>query len=260
MQDQPQASQNLNAPNARPKPGQKPKKPLPKGVKIVLIVLAALIVLGTISNCSKNKDEQDTSTPTTSQEASKDTAEKADTATEPESKPAAAPEKTDEELAAETAAQAKKDATLRNGTYKVGSEMPAGQYYLEGSGYFAIMSDSSGSLDAIIANDNYNGNSIVDVEEGQYFQFKGTQMYPIEYAETTDRAEYKDGMYRVGIDMPAGEYKIESKTSMGYIEVDTDATHTLDSIITNDIIESSSYLTVSEGQYVKLSGTTATVA
>lgn len=60
--------------------------------------------------------------------------------------------------------------------------------------------------------------------------------------------------------MPAGEYKVTSSSGYGYIEVTSDASHTLGAIITNDLVEDSTYQTVSEGQYVKLSEVTATLA
>lgn len=253
MQNTP-TSQNLNGSYVPPQRPQSapPKKPMPKWVKIAIVAFAVLVVLGALSTCGKEPS------PTTNEPASNAT-DNAATSPDAEAEKTAVPEKTEEELAAEAAAQAKRDATVRSGTYKVGSEIPAGQYYLEGSGYFALMSDSSGSLEAIIANDNYSGNSIVDLAEGQYFQLKGSSAYPIEYASIEERTEFSDGVYRVGIDMPAGEYKVDSKSGMGYIEVASDASHTLDSIIANEIVEGSTYQSVDDGQYVKLSGATATL-
>ena len=56
---------------------------------------------------------------------------------------------------------------------------------------------------------------------------------------------------------PPDVYK---RQGYGYIEVTSDASHTLGAIITNDLVEDSTYQTVSEGQYVKLSEVTATLA
>lgn len=264
-------SQNLNGAHAEPyyppttsaspspSPEQPPKKPMPKWVKIVAIVFVVLVLIGAASTCGKKGDTGSTApnTPTKSEVKKTDDSSKA-TKDEPEAP--VVPEKTEEEKAAEARAQAKADATVSSGTYKVGSEIPAGQYYLVGSGYFAILKDSSGTLDAIIANDNFSGNSIVDLADGQYFELKGASMYPIEFYDPIEKTEFKDGMYRVGIDMPAGEYKVTSSSGYGYIEVTSDASHTLGAIITNDLVEDSTYQTVSEGQYVKLSEVTATLA
>lgn len=73
--------------------------------------------------------------------------------------------------------------------------------------------------------------------------------------ETTS---YESGMYLVGQDMPAGEYRValddNNSVGMGYIEVSTDSSHLFDSIRTNDNIEGASYITVNEGEYLTLNG------
>ena len=62
---------------------------------------------------------------------------------------------------------------INEGTYKVGSEIPAGEYKLTTttsvSGYYAILKDSSGT-DNIIANDNFDNQSYVTVKDGQYLE------------------------------------------------------------------------------------------
>lgn len=62
---------------------------------------------------------------------------------------------------------------ISEGTYKVGSEIPAGEYKLTTttsvSGYYAILKDSSGT-DNIIANDNFDNQSYVTVKDGQYLE------------------------------------------------------------------------------------------
>ncbi|MFR1698751.1 MAG: hypothetical protein ACLSU9_10805 [Anaerovoracaceae bacterium] len=60
------------------------------------------------------------------------------------------------------------------GTYKIGTDMPAGEYKLTPtvvgySAYYAILSDSSG-IDNIIANDNFDNQSYVTVKDGQYLE------------------------------------------------------------------------------------------
>lgn len=55
------------------------------------------------------------------------------------------------------------------GYYKVGVDIPAGQYVLEsyGSGYWAVMTGPVGSSE-IVDNDNFNGRASVNVRDGQY--------------------------------------------------------------------------------------------
>lgn len=61
-------------------------------------------------------------------------------------------------------------------------------------------------------------------------------------------------MHKVGSDIPAGEYKIIPEGSMSYKEVSKDSTHSLHSIISNDILQGEGYATISNGQYLKLTG------
>lgn len=55
------------------------------------------------------------------------------------------------------------------GYYKVGVDIPTGQYVLEsyGSGYWAVMTGPVGASD-IVDNDNFNGRAAVIVKNGQY--------------------------------------------------------------------------------------------
>ncbi|WP_394860808.1 hypothetical protein [Mediterraneibacter gnavus] len=59
-------------------------------------------------------------------------------------------------------------------------------------------------------------------------------------------------MYLVGKDIPAGEYKV-SAANGGYYEVTANSTGDLGTIIANDNFEGEVYLTVQDGQYLKLS-------
>ncbi|NLW90966.1 MAG: hypothetical protein GXY34_05135 [Syntrophomonadaceae bacterium] len=148
----------------------------------------------------------------------------------------------------------KPDNSFKSGMYKVGSDIPAGEYVLatNAGGYFAVTSDSSGSFESILANDNFSNRSIVTVSDGQYLELKGCKAYPFAEAPAIDKSGgvLESGMYKVGIDIPAGEYKVESDG--GYIEVSSSSNHNLDSITTNDNFEGTKYITVSDGQYLKV--------
>lgn len=62
---------------------------------------------------------------------------------------------------------------------------------------------------------------------------------------------YGPGMYKVGVDIPAGEYNVKAEVGeLGYLEVSSDPNGT--SIITNDAFENNSYVSISDGQYLKL--------
>lgn len=150
--------------------------------------------------------------------------------------------------------------SIEPGTYKVGEDIPAGEYvvFSDGMGYIESAYDSTGELESIIFNDNLMNGShpYVTVQDGEYFKLQGAKMYPVESAPSVQPADgiYRDGMYKVGTDIPAGEYKVifDSDIGMGYLEVSKDSRHTLESIITNENLEADSYITVEDGQYLKL--------
>lgn len=75
----------------------------------------------------------------------------------------------------------------------------------------------------------------------------------VETNEEKKDIKIKAGTYKIGTDLPAGEYLFFAK-GMGYIEVSSNSRGTFDSIITNDNLMEDSYITVEDGQYLKLSG------
>lgn len=78
------------------------------------------------------------------------------------------------------------------------------------------------------------------------------QSQPTQAAPTS----YSDGLYRVGQDMPAGEYKLTATSTSGYWEVRGSSDPDAD-IIGNDFFKGATYVTVTDGQYLKLSRCTA---
>ncbi|MDO4302110.1 MAG: hypothetical protein Q4D26_12090 [Clostridia bacterium] len=69
---------------------------------------------------------------------------------------------------------------------------------------------------------------------------------------------YTDGMYKVGVDIPAGEYVAypTSDSCKGYFCISSDANQ--DDIITNDNFVGQRYFSISDGQYLELSRCEAT--
>lgn len=143
---------------------------------------------------------------------------------------------------------------IAGGMHKVGTDMPAGEYVIIGSGYLQISSDSTGSFESIIENDNYSNRTIITIQDGQYVQFAG-RAYTWEEAP---KFEAKDGIvpagkYRIGVDFPAGEYKVSPVGGSGYYATQSSASGSLGSIIANDNFSSEIYVTISDGQYLSLS-------
>ncbi|WP_071394543.1 hypothetical protein [Bacillus tuaregi] len=172
--------------------------------------------------------------------------------------PDAPPE--NEEKKSTPPAEEKGKEKITKGTYKVGTDIPVGEYlvFAKGFAYIESASDSTGQLDSILFNENLsNGaHTYVTLHEGEYFKLQDAEMYPISSAPSVipEDGIYDNGMFKVGQDIPAGEYKVilDSSIGMGYLEVSSDSSHQLTSVVTNENVQADMYITVSDGQYLTL--------
>ncbi|MUK89115.1 hypothetical protein GMD78_12095 [Ornithinibacillus sp. L9] len=236
---------------------EKVKKPFYKKWWVWLIAVIIFIAIITPGEDDSETASTDDNTEVESNESTNDSDE--DEAGEPEE---TEEEETEEASSDVEESEPEDENKIESGTYKVGEDIPAGEYlvFAESMGYIESASDSTGDLDSIVFNDNLmNGaHSYVTLNEGEYFKLQGAVMYPVDSAPsvTPEDGVYTDGMYKVGQDIPAGEYKVllneSSAAGMGYLEVSTDSRHQLESIVTNDNVQADTYITVSEGQYLKL--------
>ena len=203
------------------------------------------------------------------EEAAKDDPEQVETSADQKSEPkkeltaeekAAAEQKAKEEAEAKAKKEAAEAKKIKAGTYKVGTEIAAGEYLViaKSMGYIESSSDSSGQLSSIIFNDNLmdGGHTYITLNAGEYFKMKGAVMYPVTDAPSVIPADglYKNGTFKVGKDIPAGEYKVMLDSGMGYLEVSSNSSHQLTSIVTNENVTADTYITVKDGQYLKLNG------
>ena len=145
--------------------------------------------------------------------------------------------------------------TYSAGQYKIGKDLPAGEYVVisNGDSYIELASDSTGNFSSIIANDVFKNRSVITVQDGQYLKVQRGTIYA---AKDAPKVELKNGMlpsgmYKVGIDFPAGEHKVTSNGGDSYIEVSRDSSHNMSSIISNDLFTGDRYIQVSDGQYLK---------
>lgn len=155
----------------------------------------------------------------------------------------------------------KEDIWIKGGMYKVGTDITAGEYLLMSDGfvpaYFQVSKDSTGSLESIISNDNFEGSRYVTLVNDQYFEVRGAKFVSIDKAPVQEpkNGVYGPGMYKVGRDIEPGEYKLKPQAgAMAYFEVAKDSKNSLTSIISNDNFETEKYITISAGQYIKLNG------
>jgi hypothetical protein len=212
----------------------KKKRPL----KIVLIVIGAIIAIAVIANIAGSGSDSNSGGTAVSTTTS---AESGETTAAPEKK--SSPQ------------------YIKAGMYKVGSELPAGEYIIEATGtlaYYQISSDSSGELDSIIVNDilEKGAYAYTIVQNGDYIKIESSRM--IDAANLTitpkDMNDIPPSTYKVGKDIPAGEYKLTPTSEMAYWERSRNPRSSIDGIIANDVLTESAYLTVQDGEYIKITG------
>lgn len=145
------------------------------------------------------------------------------------------------------------------GMYKVGTDLAAGVYRadaLDGDGYFAVYSDSSGKSDSILFNDIFDGYAYFVLKEGQYLKLSRCAALESEKvpAEQPEDGVFTDGTFRIGIDIPAGEYKITASGSDSYycLMGSAQCAYEDQQYIASDYVENSVYLTLEDGQFLTL--------
>ncbi len=147
--------------------------------------------------------------------------------------------------------------TYAAGMYKVGSDIPAGDYLImtNESTYMEVTSDSTGSFESILQNANFDNSHYVNIITGQYLSFSKGTAYPMATAPILKpvAGKYLEGMYKIGRDISPGEYKVVSTGSYGgYYAILSGLSGEIDDIETNGNIEGTIYLTLTSG-YVELS-------
>ena len=147
-------------------------------------------------------------------------------------------------------------SAISDGTYLVGTDIPAGRYKgtVTGStGYWQISSDANGSN--IIANDNVTGPFYVQARAGQYLELVGVRITKVNSSTPTSAltsGAISNGTYLVGTDIPAGRYKGTVTGSTGYWQISSDANGS--NIIANNNVTGPFYVQVNKGQYLELTG------
>ena len=148
---------------------------------------------------------------------------------------------------------------IQSGTYKVGRDIPAGEYVVlagEYYGYYECTSDTSGDLDSVIYNGVLfeNETAYVTVNSGEYLKIEDAVMYKVSEAPSIKPANnlYNSGQYKVGRDIPAGRYKV-TDLGGGTIEVNTNSRHDMsDAVICETLYGEDMYIDVEDGQYIEL--------
>lgn len=157
------------------------------------------------------------------------------------------------------------------GIYEVGKGkgIEPGLYYLEGSqteesNY--LIFNRMGTSDNYTLDDSvvYLGHYFAEFSEGDIVAFagaEGTYMCPASDEPLGVSAPYENGVYRVGIDVPAGTYRVTALAGAGDEASQESAAYVMKDLYFNDdsildtkyvIAGSMQFITVEDGQYVEL--------
>ena len=141
------------------------------------------------------------------------------------------------------------------GMYRVGTDIPAGEYIVMSDGgfgaYYEVTNTASGGIDNIIANGNTTYNVYITVSAGQYIKVNRGVLYPVNNAPDikTDGA----GMFKVGKDIQAGTYNIISTSdTSAYYAITNSSSGKVDSIVDNGNFNGNRIVTVTNGQYLEV--------
>lgn len=165
----------------------------------------------------------------------------------------ARPSASDSSSAAKSTTTLKPVVAYSPGTYEVGAEIPAGEYRLiadTSTGYLVVSTSRNSARNSIISNANFQTNDIITIKPGQFIKITGATAYPIAQAPTVDTG--KSGTFKIGKDLPAGTYQLTATAGMGYVQIASNSTNTSSAVVSNDSFTSDTKVTVSDGQYLKL--------
>jgi hypothetical protein len=158
---------------------------------------------------------------------------------------------------------------IKQGTYKVGSDIQPGLYKVIVTDSFMSMAyidrskDASMELDSIIANGIIFNSGYVRIKESDaYVKIQSATLYPEDTIEINIRDAFEDGIYLVGVDIAPGTYKVEitdTTMNMGYVERQSDVSMEFGDIITNEIFQGQGYVEIKSSDFsVKVQGATLT--
>ena len=139
--------------------------------------------------------------------------------------------------------------------YEVGQDIPSGELYLECTGfekgYIVIYSDLS-RTNVLFSND-FENHSFITLEKGQFLELKMARA--IEADKINERFSYSNlpkGLYRVGIDIPAGDYTLQQSSSLPAYYCIYDSSTIYQTIVTNKNFEKTIRVSVEDGDYLYL--------
>lgn len=219
----------------------KKKSPIKKIFIIGIILLVFLCILGAILSGGDSKTSNQNDVSEKSGEIGSTSG--ADSIVTP------VPTKTDSPKPTKEPTATPNPNLIRSGTYLVNDEIKPGIYTGNGNCYWERLKDLSGTFDAIVANNNTDGQFYVEVMDSD--KAFSIDCDAILLEDTTDTVNvfpntFTSGQYLVGRDIAPGIYRGEGSC---YWERQKDVAGGFDSIIANGNSEGQFYVEVKNGDF-----------
>ncbi|MEC4295158.1 hypothetical protein [Adlercreutzia shanghongiae] len=150
-----------------------------------------------------------------------------------------------------TVGEGPSDAEYPSGSYLVGDTLPPGEYVFEPdpSGRYKVYEslDSAELLDEGL----FEGPAILTVSEGQRIELDHARATPFERYPHELNPDRRAGMYKVGVDIPAGTYRaVAPGEDRGYWNI-TGSSEPGRTAIASGTFSGSDTFTVEDGQYLR---------
>lgn len=142
-----------------------------------------------------------------------------------------------------------------SGTYKIGTDIPAGEYLLTANNddaFYFTSNDAAG--DDWVGLGSPNPTLYATLRTGDYVTLESTKAYPVATApKVAVKADgsFLPGQYKVGRDIPAGTYVINfpATTNYGYMFIESNSFNENDATVGYDFYRGRIYVTLMTGQY-----------
>lgn len=156
--------------------------------------------------------------------------------------------------------QAASQKVYDSGTYKVGSDIPIGDYVLmenEGAVFASVIVRTDESEDSdLVSHHLINGQAVIRLREDTWLTLSEARAYPLSQAPRDDDGVYGEGGYWVGQTLPAGTYALSpaDKAPLSSYSVYDGILGTDAQLTKFEVLHGTIAITVRAGEYIELSG------
>ena len=151
---------------------------------------------------------------------------------------------------------------IKKNDYKeVGTDIEAGEYLIisdNSESYVELAKDNTGASESIVYNANLEKDEhmYLTISDGQYLNIEDAEIYSLADAPSIipEDGVYQNGQFKVGTDIPAGEYTyiVDKNDGSAFVEVNKSSIYDVDNIVLSETPTVDGSITLTDGQYLTL--------